>query len=181
MNNPSLKSGDKFGKLTIVSWDSKRKEYICKCDCGNLTHARSWSLKTGRHKACKCGMRDARIKARLPNHEGIKRELYRAYRQSSLKRGKEFFISYEQFIELIGKSCFYCGIEPKQRWKVSTTRMIQCEFVYNGIDRKNNDIGYVIDNCVPCCEQCNNSKKTLSYENWMVWLKRISDYQFKNK
>lgn len=174
---PKIKPETKFGKLTVVSWNSQRKEYLCKCECGNETYARSWALKSGRHKACKCGLREARISARIPNDEGIKRDIFRAYKSSAKKKGKRFSLTYKQFLHLISQNCHYCGIGPSQKWKTTTTRSFNSNFVYNGIDRKNNDAGYEIENCVPCCELCNNSKKNFSYEKWMEWLNRICLYQ----
>jgi 5-methylcytosine-specific restriction endonuclease McrA len=33
---------------------------------------------------------------------------------------------------------------------------------HNGIDRKNNSLEYTLENCVPCCRQCNFAKQGLS-------------------
>lgn len=48
--------GDKFGKLTIVSFAKrdKRKICICKCDCGKEISYREDLLKEGRRKSCGC-------------------------------------------------------------------------------------------------------------------------------
>lgn len=32
----------------------------------------------------------------------------------------------------------------------------------SGIDRVENDKGYILDNCVPCCAQCNRDKGSSS-------------------
>jgi hypothetical protein len=52
------------------------------------------------------------------------------------------------------------------------------EFRYNGIDRIENTKGYSIDNCAPCCKICNNSKSTLSKEEWFYWIKQVYTAQF---
>ena len=41
---------------------------------------------------------------------------------------------------------------------------------FNGVDRENNDTGYVPGNCVSCCKMCNYMKKSLSVE---VFIRRI--------
>jgi hypothetical protein len=164
-----------FGKLTVVKWDKERKAYLCKCKCGNETYARSWSLKTGRHKACKCGMKEVRLSCRLPDNLAIKNHLYYDYKKSAQKKKKPFNLSFEDFIKLIQTNCHYCGIEPQQRGLKREIR--GRDFAYNGIDRVDNNIGYIEGNCVACCEQCNNSKKNLTLEQWLEWIKRITSFQ----
>ena len=171
-----LKSGDKFGKLTVVNFDSKRKAWLCKCDCGSETYSRSWSLKTGRHKSCWCTQKEQRLERRLPNNESIKREMYNNYKQSSKRRKHNFELSEDQFFQLIMKECYYCGAEScKFNWN---PKFLNREFRCNGIDRVNNSLGYFLDNCVPCCTICNMSKKGLTTQEWKTWLERVFRKQF---
>lgn len=48
--------GQRFGHLTVIRRDgsNKWKEilWLCKCDCGNVTHVTSRNLRTGRIKSC---------------------------------------------------------------------------------------------------------------------------------
>ena len=41
---------------------------------------------------------------------------------------------------------------------------------FSGIDRRDQTLGYIVSNCVPCCEMCNFMKKSLSEG---VFIKRI--------
>lgn len=59
----------------------------------------------------------------------------------------EWFISFEDYINLIKQKCFYCE-GPLPETKV-------------GLDRKNNNIGYTLDNVVPCCRYCNQLKSNI--------------------
>ena len=52
------------------------------------------------------------------------------------------------------------------------------DFKYNGVDRVDNTIGYNNDNVVPCCKICNNSKATMTIEEWILWLQKICSSQF---
>lgn len=64
--------------------------------------------------------------------------------------------------KLIVAPCHYCGAEanwPKSR---------------NGIDRVDNSIGYVQDNCVTACFTCNSAKGTKSQSEFYEWVDRIS-------
>ena len=46
-------------------------------------------------------------------------------------------------------------------------------YIYNGVDRKDNNLGYTIDNCVPCCHRCNSMKSNLSYQNFIQHISNI--------
>ena len=39
-------------------------------------------------------------------------------------------------------------------------------FLYNGIDRKNNNMGYTYTNSVSCCKLCNQAKNSLSIKEF---------------
>ena len=80
------------------------------------------------------------------------------------KYGNGNVISEEEFNRLSSMSCHYCGVE----WP-------------NGIDRINSSIGYVKENCVPCCKHCNYVKGNLSMEDFKTWTKRFVIYQKKHK
>ena len=67
---------------------------------------------------------------------------YSIYKKSAKKVGRDFqitFLEYEQFF--FKKECSYCP-------ELNTT----------GIDRVDNSVGYILSNCVPCCEWCNRMK-----------------------
>ena len=66
--------------------------------------------------------------------------------------------------KLINERCHYCGRFPG--WpKVA------------GIDRVDNNQGYIHGNVVPCCSQCNFMKGTLVYGVFLRKCKEITDYQ----
>jgi hypothetical protein len=70
-------------------------------------------------------------------------------------RGLEFKVPYEQWTELIKLPCHYCG------------GMLPAHG--SGLDRKDNSIGYVPENVVPCCTRCNKVKNNcVSYESMLL-------------
>jgi hypothetical protein len=84
------------------------------------------------------------------------------YKHGAMARNLEFDLSFEEFGILVIGECFYCGLpatEAKQ----------------NGIDRVDNDGGYFLDNCVPCCRQCNIMKMDYSYDEFIEHLCRIAN------
>ena len=57
MRIPIDLTGQKFGKLTVITRDfsHKRRAYwICKCDCGNTTIVPSCDLRNGHTQSCGC-------------------------------------------------------------------------------------------------------------------------------
>ena len=170
----SIKSGDKYGRLTVVSYTDrpeKKGEYKCVCECGEITYSRTWSLKSGKSKSCGCLMRENLSKrTKLPDNLGPIKEIYRNYKSAAERRNYKFEISIDEFKKLIESKCYYCGEKESmnpygfhKNW----------DFRYNGIDRINNDYGYTINNVVPCCKICNNSKSTLTTDQFKQWIIKI--------
>jgi hypothetical protein len=53
------------------------------------------------------------------------------------------------------------------------------EYTYSGIDRLDNNIGYVSGNCVPCCSVCNYAKRDMTVDQFKNWIKRIYINQYR--
>ena len=70
---------------------------------------------------------------------------FKQIRNAAKRRNLEFTLTLEDVEQLLNLPCFYCR-EPKNM-EVGT-----------GIDRKNNNLGYVPGNVVPCCRICNVAK-----------------------
>lgn len=47
-------SNQKFGKLTVISYDKSKKQWLCQCECGEWTYANTNQLTSGRKKSCGC-------------------------------------------------------------------------------------------------------------------------------
>lgn len=179
----SLKSGQKFGKLTVIDYtdrENKKGEYKCECECGNITYARTYGLKNGTHKSCGCTIKeDTSVRFTLPNHQGLINEIYSSYKRSSKKRNYDFLLTIEEFKTLILSNCYYCNSEPLKTFNNSRARKIMDhkDFKINGVDRLNNIEGYIIENCVSCCYICNNAKNVMTEHEFYTWIKKIYDYQ----
>lgn len=170
--------GSKFNHLTITGYDSVRKKYICQCDCGSTTLAKVDAMVSGKHKQCKTCAFKAKEQLKLPDNLADKNAIFRNYKRAALKRGYSFEIEKEDFFNLLGSKCYYCGDLPNLKWKSPKRKHLpDRHFNYNGVDRKDNTIGYTKENCVACCGICNNSKASLTMGEWFEWLKRIGTYQ----
>jgi len=73
------------------------------------------------------------------------------YKAGAVSRDLEFSLSFDEFVSLWDQECYYCGEKIEGI----------------GIDRVDNNIGYLIKNCVPCCITCNNMKKTMTEEEFI--------------
>ncbi len=109
----------------------------------------------------------------MPDGEAAKRRLLGDYISSAKERNKEFALSEEQFYWLVKQNCHYCGSEPlaKKRNKFGYG-----DYIYNGIDRVDNNIGYTFDNCVSCCKFCNKAKSTYELNEFIEWIKRVKNF-----
>ena len=97
--------------------------------------------------------------------------IYASYRLRAFKRQLNFNISKSQFKNLITQNCHYCGSEPANIKIVRTQT-----FIYNGLDRIDNERHYTIDNVVPCCKVCNFMKRSLSVSDFLGHIKAISHH-----
>lgn len=84
-------------------------------------------------------------------------ERYSKYKTGAQNRDLAFALDRYEFQSLIYEPCHYCGVKPPEQG--------------GGIDRVDNELGYVVENCVPSCWQCNRSKGAMPYDNFVSWLK----------
>lgn len=73
-----------------------------------------------------------------------KHVIWNHYVKGAKKRGIHFGLTKTQFEALILKPCFYCSYQKQGE--------------VNGVDRLDNQKGYIEHNVVPCCEPCNIMK-----------------------
>lgn len=179
----NLVIGQKLGHLTIMGIadrsDTNRKMWECLCDCGNTSITYDYNLKSGLSRSCGCQQKTHRA---LPGDEASFRERYRQYRGGAKNRDILFELSPAQFRQISQQPCFYCGAKPQPYYAYSVRVFIHPEpFICNGVDRKNNDIGYTIENSIPCCFRCNQMKSTLSLDAFLESIKEIFLHQFGTK
>lgn len=109
-----------------------------------------------------------------PGDTGLKIVL-RCYRRNAKKSGKSFKLTLEDVRSITSKSCFYCGDSPYQISRSAHEKKkdgFSC-YTYNGIDRTDNELGYVVGNCVPCCGRCNRMKLAMTTEEFFEQMRKI--------
>lgn len=164
-------AGKKFNMLTAIK-DVGRDKYNnrlwkCQCECGNMTTVKTVKLTNGYTKSCGCfqGKNHG-----LPKGEASFNSLYYSYKKTAEKRGYEFNLSKDEFKEITSQHCHYCNVEPAQEYAATK---YSGAYLHNGIDRVDNEIGYTMENCVPCCSDCNYAKRDKTTEEFLDHIARI--------
>lgn len=151
-------TGRVFGRLTVVKQSAvqlkKGATWDCQCLCGSTHTANSSNLIRGQTKSCGCFRREkAGKRSALPAGVSAFNSVYSTYETSASDRNYEFRLTKEEFAQLARSPCHYCQASPGNRKKA-----LSGDFIYNGIDRVRNHEGYLPENCVACCVECNFRK-----------------------
>ena len=169
--------GQTFGHLVVVKpsvlkTKSGGYRWDCLCDCGKTCTISSTNLVTNHTKSCGCRKGDmiARKKTKSIGNSAFS-SLFSGYMGSARQRGLAWGLSQEIFMGLTKEPCHYCGREPEN---VSTKQGLT--YVFNGIDRIDNNGGYTADNVLPCCATCNYAKRDMTYEGFTTWIARAHNH-----
>ncbi len=144
-----------------------------RCDCGNEFERPSYYLVKGFTKSCGCKKFFLIGRPRIANNGAHVNQLFGSYKRSASDRNLDFNLSKEQARKLFEGNCFYCGIAPTISY---TNSNLSGKYAWNGIDRKDNSKGYIIENCVSCCKMCNFAKSNYSLEDFTNWIKRAYEH-----
>lgn len=86
---------------------------------------------------------------------------YTEYKKSARRNNREFDIPFDKFGRMLKSKCYYCGCYDKKSSIV-------------GIDRLDNDKGYIKGNIVPCCIMCNLMKNCLNEATFILFCVQIA-------
>lgn len=192
MNREQL-IGKKFNKLTVESMYLNAPKvnlvkYKCVCDCGKSRIVLHNNLVYNKTKSCGC-LRN-QITAdynkkwfrKTPGYSSSL-NLFKCYKKRARKIKVEFALLFEDFLKLTKLNCYYCESPPYNKHKISSKDKEWEKlntYIYNGLDRIDSDLGYVINNVVPCCKICNTAKMDHPQDQFIEWLNRIAN-KFGNK
>lgn len=104
---------------------------------------------------------NARQRANSKNLSGR----FNAYKASAKVRGITFRLTKGYFETNWQRPCSYCG----------------AEILTIGLDRKDNDEGYLVSNVVSCCEVCNRMKLAMTTEDWYNQMAKILAFNSKTE
>lgn len=177
--------GRSFGRLTVLSrlpsvqyGMSRKRRWVCLCECGNKTEADTGALTSGNKKSCGClhseaaAQNGAKSRALVARPDAPLNVVISIYKGNAKKRSLEWLISKDQAEKLFSGNCHYCGLPPSNRYKTSYHYRL-----YSGIDRRDNSLGYTPENSVSCCKVCNHAKHTMDEKTFINWLSRVFSHQ----
>lgn len=177
-------TGHRFGRLLVIKKEksisygkTKKRAWLCKCDCGIEKVLNTGALTSGNTKSCGClhdelsGDIGRNSRYKLAKPDAGYTSIMNVYKRNAINRNHEFNLNFNQFKDIIISNCHYCGIEPSNNYFKN-----YYDIKYNGIDRLDNNKGYYLDNVVPCCKICNVAKNNNSYEEFINWINRISNH-----
>ena len=179
--------GQKFGRWTVIERNLPNNKFgnlmwLCKCDCGTKKIVSGISLRFGTSKSCGCLQKEAvkrtghknGLTSGLSSMKGV----FSSYKRNAKNRGISFKLTFEEFKETTQKNCVYCGAKPNN---IRKNQHNNGDYTYNGIDRIDNNKGYIISNIAPCCKICNRVKRDLTLQEFKDWIERVHNNMFRKE
>lgn len=156
-----------YGKLTVLGRESTENVtfWLCRCLCGTVVRRMGRALRASKKLEQTPCCDDCRG---IGKGESALNAMFRGYVHSARKRKLEFKLSKIDFSSIVEQNCYYCNEKPRVR-----KPEMNGGCVVNGIDRLDNTVGYIIENCVACCFKCNNAKSTLSQADFLELAEKI--------
>lgn len=171
-------NGSKIIEEILTSNKFEPISYKIKCKCNTIYQVRRDTLRKNVNKGIKIQcLSCSRKELALSNIEDVKENqrftFFKQYIKNAIERNYIFELSFDEFLNIINKNCYYCNDE-KSHHRHRSTKSIE----NNGIDRLDNSQGYTVENSVPCCSMCNRMKSIYSEESFLKQIEKI--YNFKN-
>lgn len=158
-------SGERFGMLYVMKLSHFANEkghkpgafWKCLCICGNESIVGGYSLRSGATKSCG---------HYIYNKKRPFESRYNTLLKNAKSRGYDIDLTYEQYLKFTKiLNCHYC--ELPLIWHPYTSQ--ECSTYRSNLDRKDNNLGYSVENCVVCCWFCNDLKgRRLNYKQMML-------------
>lgn len=150
-------SGQQFGDWLALApadqYDNRIIKWLCIClGCNTDYEVSGSNLRSNKTKRCRSCSNETRT-----DYSSTHSRKCASYRNGAKKRGLTMELTNAEMVEMFDQLCYYCKHEP-----------------VNGIDRVDNDVGYVKSNCVPCCTTCNRAKGDLSLTDFKEWINAVS-------
>lgn len=167
-------TGKKYNNWTILQFVRNRPPpsggavWLCRCICGIEKEVEVKSILNGTSNSCGC------TRGQYNGTMSLAREVWRL-------QYKDADLTFEEFYKLSQENCFYCEALPSNKRKHVNPHY--CEpFIYNGLDRVDNNRGHSQDNVVPCCWECNEWKADYTKDYFFEKIAKIyQKFLLKNK
>lgn len=125
----------------------------------NAECVRDYKERMKKNDPAKYELRQKASNARSRKYFQTLKGRYASYKDGAKVRKIYFNMTIEEFSEFWKKPCTYCGDA------IETI----------GLDRVENSIGYVKENVVSACPICNYAKKTMGFDEFISWVKKVAE------
>lgn len=178
----------------FVPTDDTQNENVswkCLCDCGEtivLDTAQLVNSKRGR-KSCGCATYEfiangVRRRGRKPRQTALNIQYWG--HKYNCRRASRDHLPRSDWERIVLQPCHYCGETDIRKYHPSRDKKMGGTYIkltpeerdeytlsINGVDRIDSSKGYEIDNCVPCCGECNTMKMDYSQDDMFHKVKLI--------
>lgn len=189
---PRVKIGDKIGIWTLLEYTGYKLDSrnfrnrigIFICDCGFKKEAILSTIKCQPDEKCRGYDRHyfkPKIKDGFRSVEQSKidnaRTTYKKYYNKCKLSGTCINISFEHFLEITQKECYYCGKPPSHKINhqclgtLRGKRHPEGAFVYNGLVKITMSEGFINGNIRSCCHECSRAKLDMDEKDFIKWIK----------
>lgn len=143
-----------------------------RCRCGALRISLLKNLKNGASKSCGCLATQRFIDNKPQTHLN---SILRQHKNRAIERQLTWTLTDQEAFALFQLPCTYCkGMNSRKHKRIRYDKSKFIEVInLNGIDRVNNENGYEVGNCVPCCHRCNRTKSNGTVEEFAEWIEMI--------
>jgi hypothetical protein len=155
--------------------------WLCQCECGTIKLVGARNLTRNKSKSCGCGWKTWVPANKLPDGAAAFNSLFGAYKRRARETNREFTLSEEEFKSFIFDDCYYCGVKPQTKTYSRSIPKSKDFIVNNGIDRIDSNLGYIKENCVTCCSDCNYLKTDFPISEFFEKIKLIYKKHFEEK
>jgi 5-methylcytosine-specific restriction endonuclease McrA len=177
-------AGRAFGRLTVLRPENTVKgqlRWLCRCICGNEKVIYGGNLtrrgRRGITQSCGC-LKQAPPKNKV--HDRIEAVERNRYTGSIVGRSRRVLklpvgLTFDEYRVMIHEPCHYCGdVDSGQTG--DNMGISETTVKHNGIDRIDSDLGYTLENCVPCCRRCNLAKNDMGRDDFLLWISRVYEH-----
>ena len=177
--------GTVFGRLTVLNYTfirDDRKFCSCECSCGNVITIAEHNLLQGDTKSCGCLAKETASKnATERNYLTRQYEpIEAASRLVFLAKYNDGTLTFDQFHTMSQMICTYCGKQPSNKRTAINNQSDKSfnkedsVFIYNGLDRIDNNLPHNIDNCQTACWECNRARRKLPLTDFISHIDLIN-------
>lgn len=163
--------GEIIGHSKLISYNPEDGLWLALCSCGKEYKCNPKEIIDRKYSVCGDCPRQRPVKTSV---EALYSITFRHYQRAAKNRNYSFELSLDEFKSLVKSPCHYCNrISSNKVSNKLKTRSIEI----NGIDRKDNNLGYTKENSLACCCICNRAKLTTGYDDFLLWIEKVYKYR----